>query len=500
VSATRFEVEVLAGTNVGQTFDFSDETVVVGRAAHCALQLNSPHVSRQQCELSWQGDQLVLENLGTVNVTYLNDRPIERVYVQDGDLITFCDVALRVRMARRGEPTADPDRTVVFSGDPSPPNMGPETTVPPGPAGPPRPPPAPPPQHRPPASPGAPGHIQSTAQFQAFPNGPPGVPQPQPAHLRPGPPPGPPPGGPPAPQRSAQFPSPGMSSGQLPAASRPPGPQRPAPGTPAPPPGMPGPPPGMPGPPPGMRAPAGMPGPPPGMPGAPPGMPMPPGGGSMTTGPGRAPDSVESARKKKRKAPNAQMIRNVAIVVIAVSLLLIVVTLVQRSGSTKAPKTTPAAAAAPAGPDNPAEALPVVERGPRTDEEILAEADRLYRVAKKFHEEYLVSDERLWEAYSRYQTTKAQLLLVDQQKWPGFAREIQPRVDEVSELLDAEYRKARINYVRNKDAGNYEGGIREMERLLRMFPDKNDTRHQFAREKKRQLRSMMKGKKKKSFL
>jgi pSer/pThr/pTyr-binding forkhead associated (FHA) protein len=85
VIASRFEVEILAGTNVGQTFDFADETVVVGRAAHCALQLNSPHVSRQQCELSWQGDQLVLENLGTVNVTYLNDRPIERVYVQDGD-------------------------------------------------------------------------------------------------------------------------------------------------------------------------------------------------------------------------------------------------------------------------------------------------------------------------------------------------------------------------------------------------------------------------------
>jgi hypothetical protein len=211
---------------------------------------------------------------------------------------------------------------------------------------------------------------------------------------------------------------------------------------------------------------------------------------------------VVSARKtkgkgKKRAAPNAQMIRNVAIVVIAVSVLLIVVALVQKSGGTNAANSP---AATPKAPENLALALPTVERGPRTDEEILTEADRLYRVASKFHEEYLVSDERLWEAFSRYQQTKALLLLVDQGKWPTFAREIQPRVDEVSALLDSEYRRARINYVRDKDARNYEKGIQEMDRLLRIFPDKNDTRHQFARTKKRQLRSMMSGKKGKSFL
>jgi hypothetical protein len=216
--------------------------------------------------------------------------------------------------------------------------------------------------------------------------------------------------------------------------------------------------------------------------------------GSAPTGPVQTPER----KGTRRPAANAQMVRNVAVVVIAVSVLLILVTLVQRSGATN-PKPVATTTSAK-GPENPALALPTVERGPRSDEEILAEADRLYGVAKKFHEEYLVSDERLWEAYSRYQRTKAELLLVDQAKWPSYAREIQPRVDEVADLLNAEYRKARINYVRNKDARNYEAGIREMDRLIRMFPDKKDTRHGFAREKKRQLRSMMSGKKKKSFL
>ena len=90
----------------------------MGRGATCGLQLASPHVSRQQCEFSWQGDQLVLENLGTVNVTYLNDRPIERVYVQDGDLVTFCDVALRVRLPKEAAVQDAGERTRVHPNPP----------------------------------------------------------------------------------------------------------------------------------------------------------------------------------------------------------------------------------------------------------------------------------------------------------------------------------------------------------------------------------------------
>ena len=169
-------IEILAGPNVGETFDLDRDQILVGRGSQCHLQLASPHVSRQQCELSRQGDQLVLENLGSVNVTYLNDRPIDRVYVQDGDLITFCDVAIRVRLPRPGaEAGLDPDKTVAYKSGQAPP--GGQETAPPGPApfpashsalAPAVKPGAPPPGYRPPAGappgppPGAPPRAPRT--------------------------------------------------------------------------------------------------------------------------------------------------------------------------------------------------------------------------------------------------------------------------------------------------------------------------------------------------
>ena len=106
-------IEILAGPGTGERVEVLSERTLIGRGSQCDLRLASPHVSRQQCELIRQGDQLILENLGSVNVTYLNDRPIDRVYIQDGDLITFCDIALRVSLGA-SQVRNDPDQTVAY--------------------------------------------------------------------------------------------------------------------------------------------------------------------------------------------------------------------------------------------------------------------------------------------------------------------------------------------------------------------------------------------------
>lgn len=121
-------IEILAGPGVGERVEITAERTLVGRGSQCDLRLASPHVSRQQCELIRQEDHLILENLGSVNVTYLNDRPIDRVYVQDGDLITFCDIALRVSFGA-AVAADDPDRTVAYQSDQLPPGA---VTQPPG--------------------------------------------------------------------------------------------------------------------------------------------------------------------------------------------------------------------------------------------------------------------------------------------------------------------------------------------------------------------------------
>ena len=504
---------MLAGPAVGETYTLQEDSILVGRGSQCQLQIASPHVSRQQCEMSWQGDQLVLENLGTVNHTYLNDRPIERVYVQDGDLITFCDIALRVRLPRAQAPGPDPEATVAYPGSsmssqagaPLPPPQGEATVVkqqqggrgqdthPPGPLGGPPPPPGPPPGI-PPGGLGTGAFGTMSGQHPAH-IAPPG--QSQRAGMPPGMPPGPP------------------SQAGMPAAGHPSQMGMP-PGMPGGPPSMPsqagmppqghhsqmGMPPGMPGAPPGMPSQAGMPGMPSqaGMPGMPsqagmPGMPSQPG----MSRPGQSGSGVMSAKRrpKKRKGgkkkgkgapPNLTLIRNVVLIGAAVVVLLSFAYALTGDEKKPAPKPQASAEAAP-------EPEPLPPRNDRTDQEIIAEAQRLFGIGTTYLREYQIADENLWTSVDYMKQAKNQLRLVPAANWPAFAAELDRKIAEAEGLLDQEFRRIKLSYVREKSAGNYDRAYEEMERLQRIFPDKEDERFQFGRKQKKVLDRLMRGKK-----
>lgn len=590
----KVQIEILAGPNVGESRDFEVETILVGRGTQCAMQLASPHVSRQQCELSWQGDQLVLENLGTVNVTYLNDRPIERVYVQDGDLITFCDVALRVRIMRAvdapktavfggrepGRPAAPPpppqpaaapaypppgpvaaptqplparpsaapaprgaEPTMMNSGAPSsapPPGAfpGPFSGAPPGPAAPAAPPPsaaslaaagygsmigapvvnaprsAPLPVPSPPMAPAqmaGPVHtappsmpVPPAAASQWGSSGSPAttVAPPQPIANAPGPMPyGAPPPGPMAPG----FPG-GSGTGQHGAVR--PGqrsPQMPQGGPPAA---------GMPS----MAGMASI----PGLGNIRPASPTPLGpggrspGGEVTAPPGPAPfdaaaGSVRKPKGEKRRAAEQaarlRQIRNIVLVAMGLVLLICVSYLVatpkktkKRSGSTSVAAAKEAAekgtGSVTATPAVPAAAAVVIDRGARSDDELLTEGERLYNIGATYLREYRFDDGNLDLSISYFEKSRGHFALVDAARWPQVANEIDARVQEARGLLDQEFRKAKINYVREKQSGRYDQAMSELERILRLFPDKDDERHQFAKKQQSDLRSLMAGGKK----
>jgi len=472
---------MLAGHDVGETYTLREDSILVGRGSQCQLQVNSPHVSRQQCEMSWQGDQLVLENLGTVNHTYLNDRPIERVYVQDGDLITFCDIALRVRIPREGAKAVDPERTVAFAPEPMDsragaplPQPGADATVikkgppvtqdthPPGPltGGPPAGPPPSPPAGLPPGPPpgglgtGTYGHMSGQ----------------HPAHLG-GPPPGPP------------------SGFGLPPGMPPQGPPSQGPPSQGPPPGF-GLPPGMPP----QGPPAGF-----GMPQAPPrpagGMPSPPspgprrasGAGSVITASKKKGRSRAKKTKGKAKGPaNLPLIRNVVLVGSAVIVLLaFAYALTKPEANDTKTIATPTAAPPPVLPP----------RNDRTDQEIAQEAQRLFGIGSTYLREYQIADENLWTAVDFMRRSKGQLALVPPESWPAVAADLDTKIAEAEGLLDQEFRRIKLSYVREKSAGNLDRALEEMERLLRIFPDRDDERHQFARKQKKVLNRMMSGKK-----
>ncbi|MCO4768759.1 MAG: FHA domain-containing protein [Deltaproteobacteria bacterium] len=471
--ARLIQVEILAGPDVGETYSLREDTILVGRGSQCQLQVSSPHVSRQQCEMSWQGDQLVLENLGTVNHTYLNDRPIERVYVQDGDLITFCDIALRVRIPREGAAKQDPEATVAFAGSsmdsragaplPKPgaeatvvkqgPTHGGQDTHPPGPLGglPPGPPPGPPPGG---IGTGTYGHL--SGQHPAHLGAPPppprgGPPQGPPSQF--GLPPGVPPQGPPS--QMGMPPNMGRSSMGMPPA-------------------------------PGMPSSAGM----PGTPGRAPGPGAP--------GPRRSSSGVITAKKRKKKGrgkgkgkkapPNLPLIRNVVLVGAAVVILL------SFAYALTQPSTAPVAPGPGTTTPTPEEII-LPPRNDRTDQEIIAEAQRLFGIGSTYLREYQIADENLWTSVEFMKRSKGQLGLVPPENWPAFASEMDRKIAEAEGLLDQEFRRLKLAYVREKSAGNYDRALEEMERLQRIFPDKEDERYQFGRKQKKVLDKLMRGKK-----
>lgn len=68
--------------------------LVIGRDPACDVVLAVPAVSSQHARLAWQSGQLVLEDLGSANGTYVNGERVTRVAVRPGTDVRLAEVAL----------------------------------------------------------------------------------------------------------------------------------------------------------------------------------------------------------------------------------------------------------------------------------------------------------------------------------------------------------------------------------------------------------------------
>jgi ABC transport system ATP-binding/permease protein len=63
------------------------KSVVIGRAPEVDIRLDAPGVSRRHASLRKTAEQYILEDLNSLNGTFVNDQPIQSRVLQDGDLI-----------------------------------------------------------------------------------------------------------------------------------------------------------------------------------------------------------------------------------------------------------------------------------------------------------------------------------------------------------------------------------------------------------------------------
>lgn len=73
------------GGRAGESFHPDGEQTTIGRSPECEIFLDDVTVSRQHAVLRQRDEAFVIEDLGSLNGTFLNRRRIESATVEDGD-------------------------------------------------------------------------------------------------------------------------------------------------------------------------------------------------------------------------------------------------------------------------------------------------------------------------------------------------------------------------------------------------------------------------------
>ena len=120
----------------------------------------------------------------------------------------------------------------------------------------------------------------------------------------------------------------------------------------------------------------------------------------------------------------------------------------------------------------------VGERAGRTDEQLIADARKVYDVGVKRLEEHNLQDENLSMAIRDLNTADSTLKLLTAP--PALASEVDLKLREAENLREEKYRDALFHFQKLKRSGDYREGKKELEYILRLLADENDPRFQEA--------------------
>lgn len=104
VALPKYVLRGVSGETFGRIFPVG-QTLVAGRQSECEIHIPSDGISRRHAELKLTADGVMVEDLGSANGTYINDRRINRELLKPGDELRFDTV--RFLLLAPGQPTPE---------------------------------------------------------------------------------------------------------------------------------------------------------------------------------------------------------------------------------------------------------------------------------------------------------------------------------------------------------------------------------------------------------
>ena len=96
-------VTIVSGANVGRSYEIGDRELVVGRDSICEISLPMRTVSRRHARFGRDKQGFYVEDLGSVNGTFVNgERLVGRHRLHDGDIMRFGGTEVAFRAPREG--------------------------------------------------------------------------------------------------------------------------------------------------------------------------------------------------------------------------------------------------------------------------------------------------------------------------------------------------------------------------------------------------------------
>jgi hypothetical protein len=91
---------LMSGPNEVKAYPLSGAQVSIGRSERSDIALADPGVSRNHARIVREGDDFIVEDLGSTNGTEVNGQPVRRRRLADGDMVKLANSALQFRRER----------------------------------------------------------------------------------------------------------------------------------------------------------------------------------------------------------------------------------------------------------------------------------------------------------------------------------------------------------------------------------------------------------------